>query len=91
MSRRLGSGDRHFDAAGAVDALRQLVARVDALAHATETLLDQMLWNDDDDDDARRRLEHLAHLMGATAEAARVAVDAGSELASELAKHPGRS
>jgi two-component sensor histidine kinase len=90
MSRRLGSGDRHFDAAGAVDALRQLVARVDALAHATEALLERMIWNDDEDD-TRRRLEHLAHLMGATAEAARVAVDAGSELASELAKHPGRS
>ena len=90
MSRRLGSGDRHFDAAGAVDALRQQVARVDALAHATEALLEQMIWNDDEDD-APRRLEHLAHLMGATAEAAREAVDAGSQLASELAKHPGRS
>jgi hypothetical protein len=90
MSRRLRSGDRDFDAAGAVDALRQLVARVDALAHATEALLERMIWNDDEGG-ARRRLEHLAHLMGATAEAARVAVDAGSELASALAKHPGRS
>jgi hypothetical protein len=43
-----------------------------------------MIWNDDEDD-ARRRLKHLAHLMGATAGAARVAVNAGSELASELA------
>lgn len=90
MSRRLGSGTRHFDAADAVDGLRQLVARVDALAHATEALLERMIWNDDEDD-ARRRLEHLAHLMGATAEAARLAVNAGSELATELAKHPGRS
>ena len=90
MSRRLGSGQRHFDAAIAVDGFRQMVARVDALAAATEDLFERVIWNREDDDNAHR-LEHLAHLMGATTEAARAAVDAGSELAAELDKNPGRS
>lgn len=90
MSRRLGAGQRHFDAALALDGLRQMVARVDALAHAAENLLERVIWNSDDDDNAHR-IEHLAHLMGATTEAARAAVDAGRDLAIELDKHPVRS
>jgi len=90
MSRRLGPGQRHFDAAVAVDEFRQLVARVDALAHAAENLFERVIWNSDDDDNVQR-LEHLAHLMGATTEAARAAVDSGSEIAAELAKNQGRS
>jgi hypothetical protein len=69
----------------AVDDLRQLVAKADALAHATENLFEQVIWVEDGDD--RRRLERLAHLVGATAEAVQAAVEAGDELAVELANH----
>lgn len=34
-----------------------------------------------------RRLEHLAHLVGATAESVRAAVDAGDKIAAELIVH----
>jgi hypothetical protein len=74
-----------FDVADAVDELRQLVAKVDALAHATEDLFDQVIWVEDADD--RRRLERLAHLVGATAEAVEAAVEASDELAAKLAEH----
>jgi hypothetical protein len=74
-----------FNVTGAVDDLRQLVAKADALAHATENLFEQVIWVEDGDD--RRRLERLAHLVGATAEAVQAAVEAGDELAVELANH----
>jgi ABC-type transporter Mla subunit MlaD len=74
-----------FSVANAVDDLRQLVAKADALAHATENLFEQVIWVEDGDD--RRRLERLAHLVGATAEAVQAAVEAGDELAVELANH----
>lgn len=74
-----------FNVTNAVDDLRQLVARADALAHATENLFEQVIWVEDGDD--RRRLERLAHLVGATAEAVQAAVEAGDELAVELANH----
>jgi len=74
-----------FSVANAVDDLRQLVAKADALAHATENLFEQVIWVEDGD--GRRRLERLAHLVGATAEAVQAAVEAGDELAVELANH----
>jgi hypothetical protein len=74
-----------FNVTDAVDDLRQLVAKADALAHATENLFEQVIWVEDGDD--RRRLERLAHLVGATAEAVQAAVEAGDELAVELANH----
>jgi ABC-type transporter Mla subunit MlaD len=74
-----------FNVANAVDDLRQLVAKADALAHAAENLFDQVIWVEDGDD--RRRLERLAHLVGATAEAVQAAAEAGDELAVELANH----
>jgi ABC-type transporter Mla subunit MlaD len=74
-----------FNVANAVDDLRQLVAKADALAHASEDLFDQVIWVADDDD--RRRLERLAHLVGATAEAVEAAVEAGADLATKLATH----
>jgi len=61
------------------------LAEADALAHATENLFEQVIWVEDGDD--RRRLERLAHLVGATAEAVQAAVEAGDELAVELANH----
>jgi hypothetical protein len=74
-----------FNVTDAIDDLRQLVAKADALAHATENLFEQVIWVEDGDD--RRRLERLAHLVGATAEAVQAAVEAGDELAVELANH----
>ena len=69
--------------ASAVDDLRQLVAKADALAHASEELFEHVIQVEDRDD--RRRLERLAHLVGATAEAVGAAVEAGDELAAKLA------
>ena len=74
-----------FDVANAVDDLRQLIAKADALAHASEDLFEQVIWVEDGDD--RRRLERLANLVGATAEAVQAAADAGDELAAELTTH----
>ena len=75
-----------FDLAAAVDALCQLVGRADALARATEDLFERGRWGDDGDgDDDERRLERVAHLLGATVEAVRAAVIAGNRIAGELA------
>ena len=76
-----------FHVTNAVDDLRQLVAKADALAHAAEDLFERVLWVEGDDDEDRRRMERLAHLVGATAEAVEAAVEAGDELAARLAKH----
>jgi hypothetical protein len=74
-----------FNVANAVDDLRQLVAKADALAHASENLFEQVVWGEDGDD--RRCLERLAHLVGATAEAVQAVAEASDGLAAELAKH----
>jgi hypothetical protein len=79
---------RHFDVACAVDELRQLIAKADALAHAAEDLFEGIAWLDGDD---RRRLERLAHLVGATVEAVQAAMDAGAEIASELSAQRPRA
>ncbi|MEO7729648.1 MAG: hypothetical protein ABIY55_01645 [Kofleriaceae bacterium] len=77
-----------LDVPNAVDDLRQLIAKADALAYATEDLFDQVLWSDDDDDP--RRPERLAHLIGATASAVQAALEASDKLAVDLAAHqPG--
>ena len=91
MTRRLGAKVHAFDVAGAVDILREIIARADALVCATEHQLERFTWRsddedegDDDDDDGARRMEHLAHLLGAAKEAARAAVMAGDQIAAEL-------
>jgi hypothetical protein len=85
----------------AVDDLRQLVARADAIASAAEDLFDRLIWDCDGsddtdtgdngevygDDDGDRPLERLAHLMGATAEAVRAAARAGDQIAASLLRH----
>jgi hypothetical protein len=71
MTRRLGAKMHAFDVTGAVDILRQIIARTDALVCATEHQLERFTWrsddedegDDDDDDDDARRMEHLAHLL----------------------------
>jgi hypothetical protein len=77
-----------FNVVDAVDELRQLLARADAIAHASENLFEQVIWVEDGDD--RRRLERLAHLVGAAAEATQAAVESGDDLAARLsARMPG--
>jgi response regulator RpfG family c-di-GMP phosphodiesterase len=71
------------DVAGAVDDLRQLIARADSLASATEDMFNNPIEVKDRKD--RSRLERVAHLVGATAEAIQAAKRAGDELASVLA------
>src|SRR5689334_22109262 len=57
------------EVADAVDDLRRLIARAEALATATEGLFDNPFEIDDEDD--RRRLERVVHLLGATVSAVR--------------------
>ena len=92
---RLGPGIAVFDVAGAVDLLREIIARTDALVCATEHQLERFSWRSDDDSGGEesddRRLEHLAHLLGAAKEAARAAVTAGDQIADALVKQAVRS
>ena len=88
--RRLPAATPSFDVAAAVDLLRQLIARTDALVQATEHQLERLAWScERDDDDDARGLEHLSHLLGAATESAKTTVIAGNELAAELANHQG--
>jgi hypothetical protein len=87
--RRIGPAAPHFDIEAAFDVLREFISRTDALVHATEYQLERFTWRDEDREEAEdeRRLEHLAHLLGAAKEAASAAVIAGDEIAAALAKH----
>jgi hypothetical protein len=67
-----------------VDDLRQRVARVDALATAAERFFEEMPWGGKRKR-GRRQLERVAHLVGATIEAVRVAMVDGDRLARKLA------
>jgi hypothetical protein len=71
-----------FSVANAVDDLLQWVARIDALANATESLLDGVFWVDNNVDSIK--FDRLAHLVGATADAVQAAMEAGGWLAVEL-------
>jgi hypothetical protein len=75
-----------FDIAGAVDILREIIRRTEALVCASEDLLEQDPWGDDDEDD-ERRAERLADLIASAKEAARAAVRAGDQIATGLAMH----
>jgi hypothetical protein len=55
----------------AYDNARTAVAKVDALAHATEMMFEDAPWDGEID---QQRLERLAHLVGETAEAAAAAL-----------------
>lgn len=59
------------------DDLRRLVAKADALSHAAEEQLDNLVEPD------RRSLERLAHLAGAAAEATAAALAAFDLFASQ--------
>ena len=65
----------------AYDNARTAVAKVDALAHALEKLFDDAPLRGEID---RQRLERLAHLVGATAEAAAAALLVVDRLGADL-------
>jgi DNA-binding ferritin-like protein len=71
-----------FNIANAVDDLRQLIAKADALAHAAEALSDE--GTPTEDREARRDHERLEYLIEATAEAVQAALEAADKLAAEL-------
>jgi hypothetical protein len=91
MSGDLGSGERErrIVVSDALDRLRQLIARVDALVHASEDLFERHSWTADlDDGEARKRArENMAHLLGAATEAIRAAIVAGTEIAVALVRN----
>ena len=62
----------------ALDEMRQLARKTAALSRAAESILDSVIQVNDDE--SRARLEDLAHLVGATREAADATVDAGTQL-----------
>jgi hypothetical protein len=80
------SGEVAFNFADALDDLRQLVMRADTLANATESLFEKVVWVEIDGDS--RRIEHLAHLIGATSEAVREAMEVGDTLAVKFVTRP---
>jgi len=63
-----------------LDEIRQLSMKTAALARAAETLLDDVVHVDLE---SRAKLEDLAHLLGATVEAAQTAVEVGNQLEME--------
>ena len=75
-----------YDVADAVDDLRQRIARAEALATAAAGLLDDVFHLSDDDE--RRRMERVAHLIGATVSTVQSAMEASDALATELVKRP---
>lgn len=76
------------DVASAIDELHQLLAKADAIAHASENLFEESIW--DHESVERRRFELVAHLVGATAEAIEVAAEFGDELVARFAaEHDG--
>jgi hypothetical protein len=68
----------------AYDNVRTAVAKTDALAHALEKMFDEAPLRGEID---RQRLERLAHLVGATAEAAAAALVAVDTLNPDLLNH----
>ena len=63
-----------------LDDVRLLVAKADALSHAAEDHLDNLVPPD------RRGLERAAHLTGAAAEATSAALDAIDKLAAKASR-----
>jgi hypothetical protein len=61
----------------ALDEMRLLARKTAALARAAENILDDVIAVADE---GRAKLEDLAHLLGATAEAAEATASAGVEL-----------
>ena len=68
--------------ADAFDTLRTAVAKVDALAAAAEQAYDNAIWPPGTD---RQQIERLAHLVGASREAAEAALCAVDALNADIA------
>jgi hypothetical protein len=85
--RRSELSEHAFDVRGAVDLLREIVGRVDALVYSAERHFERFGWRCVTEvDETERPLDHLAHLLTAAREAAISAVSAGDVIATELAK-----
>lgn len=80
----------NFDIPAALDLLREVIGRTDALLYATEQHFERFGWRcRDEGAEGERPLEHLAHLLSAAREAAASAVSLGATIAAELIKHGG--
>lgn len=80
--RQLAAGSEPFDVAGAVNGLRQLIAKAEAFATTADDLFEEVHRNDDP-----RQHERLAWIVTEAATAAQAALAATSELAEEVVKH----
>lgn len=78
--RQLASGSQPFDVVGAVNGLRQLVAKTEAFATTADDLFEEV------HDDPRRH-ERLAWIVTEAAASAREALAASNKLAEEVVKH----
>jgi hypothetical protein len=84
--QRLSQPDS-FDIPGAVDLLREVIGRTDALLYATERHFERFGWRcEGASDESERPLEHLSHLLGAARESAGSAVSLGATIAAELVR-----
>jgi hypothetical protein len=72
---------RQFDVASAVEDLRYLIAKADALAHAAENHCESVIQAEASEDRCGERLEYL---IGETASAVLAALEAVEELAAQL-------
>jgi hypothetical protein len=80
-----------FDIRGAIDLLREIVGRTDALIYSAERHFERFGWRCiTEGDETERPLDHLAHLLAAAREAAISAVSAGDVIVTELAKRQTR-
>lgn len=84
MRRQLPPGKQTFDIAGAVNNLREQVAKAEAFATTADDLFEEVR-ND------RRRQERMAWLLTETAIAAQAALAACNKLAEEVVKHGVRT
>ncbi len=73
-----------FRFSNAVELLRQVALRTDALTHAAEDLDEKIPWSGDKV--VRRQRERLGHLLGDAAEASEQMVDACSLISEEFIK-----
>ncbi len=80
MRRQLASGSQPFDVKGAVNGLRQLIAKNEAFATTADDLYEDF-YNDP------RRHERLAWIVSEAAVSAQAALDAINKLIEKLAKH----
>ena len=80
-----------FEIPAALDLLREVLGRTDALIYAAERHFERFGWRctSEIDDESERPLEHLAHLIGAARESAISAVSLGTTIAAELVKRGG--